>query len=90
MWHTWKKKTRAAVGTAGMLSILDDEAYANRNPVDNETIYHLLQVASSDGNAAHLVGKFEDQKDGRKETTRRKRKHRTKKNQIIGSLWQAT
>ena len=66
MWHTWKKKTRAAVGTAGMLSILDDETYANRNPVDNETIYHLLQVATSDGNAAHLVDKFEDQKDGRK------------------------
>ena len=66
MWHTWKKKTRAAVGTAGMLSILDDETYASRNPVDNETIYHLLQVATSDGNAAHLVDKFEDQKDGRK------------------------
>ena len=66
MWHTWKKKTRAAVGTAGMLGILDDEAYAGRNPVDNETIYHLLQVATSDGNAAHLVDKYEDQKDGRK------------------------
>jgi len=69
MWHTWKKKTRAAVGTAGMLSILDDEEYAERNPVDNETIYHLLQVATSDGNAAHLVDKYEDEKDGRKAFT---------------------
>ena len=66
MWHTWKKKTRAAVGTAGMLGILDDESYAVGNPVDNETIYHLLQVATSDGNAAHLVDKFEAEKDGRK------------------------
>ena len=66
MWHTWKKKTRAAVGTAGMLAILDDENHAKRNPVDNETIYHLLQVATSDGNAAHLVDKYEEQKDGRK------------------------
>ena len=53
MWHTWKKKTCAAVGTAGMLGILDDESYAVGNPMDNETIYHLLQVATSDGNAAH-------------------------------------
>ncbi len=66
MWHTWKKKTCAAVGTAGMLSILDDEEHAERNPVDNETIYHLLQVATSDGNAAHLVDKYEEKKDGRK------------------------
>ena len=31
MWYTWKKKTRAAVGTAGMLGILDDESYAVRS-----------------------------------------------------------
>ena len=43
MWYTWKKKTRAAVETAGMLAISDDENHAKRNPVDNETIYHLLQ-----------------------------------------------
>ena len=65
MWHTWKKKTRAAVGTAGMLAIFDDENYANRNPVDNETIYHILQVVTSDENAVHLVDKYEKQKDGR-------------------------
>ena len=62
-WHTWKKKTRAAVGTAEMLAILDDDNHAKRNPVDNETIYHLLQVATSDGNAAHLVDKYEEQKE---------------------------
>ena len=64
-WHTWKKKTRAAIGTAGLLKILDDEDYANRNSVDNETIFHLLQVATSDGNAAHLVDKYEETSDGR-------------------------
>ena len=65
-WHPWKKKTRAAIGTAGLLKILDDDDYATRNPVDNETVFHLLQVATSDGNAAHLVDKFEEECDGRK------------------------
>ena len=65
-WHPWKKKTRAAIGTAGLLKVLDDETYATRNPVDNETIFHLLQVATSDGNAAHLVDKHEEECDGRK------------------------
>lgn len=63
-WHAWKKKTRAAIGTAGMLKILDEEAYAIRNTVDNETVFHLLQVATADGNAAHLVDKHEDDRDG--------------------------
>jgi hypothetical protein len=64
-WHAWKKKTRAAIGTAGLLNVFDDEIYAARNPVDNETIFHILQVATSDGNAAHLVDKHEDEKDGK-------------------------
>ena len=34
-WHAWKKKTRAAIGTAGMLRILDDSEYADNNPMDN-------------------------------------------------------
>ena len=33
-WHTWKKKTRAAIGTAGLLKILDDEDYANKLDYD--------------------------------------------------------
>ena len=65
-WRSWKKKTRAAIGTAGLLNILDDEAYAKRNPVDNETVFHILQVATSDGSASHLVDQFEDTKDGQK------------------------
>ena len=64
-WHLWKKKTRAAIGTAGLLRILDDETFAIRNRADNETIFHLLQVATSDGTAAHLVDKYEEQRDGR-------------------------
>ena len=54
------------MGTAGILGILDDESYAVGNPVDNETIYHLLQGVTSDENVAHLVDKYEEQKDGRK------------------------
>ena len=64
-WHSWKKKSRAAIGTAGMLRILDNQAYASRNGTDNETIFHLLQVATADGTAAHLVGMHEDDRDGR-------------------------
>ena len=63
-WHTWKKKTRAAIGTAGMLRVIDSREYLKKNPVDNETVFHLLQVATSDGNAAHLVDKFEEERDG--------------------------
>ena len=54
-----KKKRRAAIGAAGMLRILDSIAYANKNKVDNETVFHLLQVATVDGTAAHLIDKFE-------------------------------
>ena len=64
-WHNWKKKSRAAIGTAGMLRILDSVAYATKNQVDNETIFHLLQVATADGTAAHLVDKYEDDRNGR-------------------------
>ena len=63
-WHTWKKKTRAVIGTAGMLRVIDSREYSKKNPVDNETVFHLLQVATSDGNAAHLVDKFEEERDG--------------------------
>ena len=63
-WRSWKKKTRAAIGTAGMLDILDSADYANKNKSDNETVFHLLQVATADGNAAHLVDEFESDKDG--------------------------
>ena len=64
-WHVWKKKSKASIGTAGMLRILDSGAYASRNKIDNETIFHLLQVATADGTAAHLIDKFEDERNGR-------------------------
>jgi len=41
-WYSWKKKTRSAIGQAGILSILDDANYAERNPMDNETVVHIL------------------------------------------------
>ena len=63
-WHSWNKKMKAAVGTAGMLRVIQDEEYAKSHPVDNETIYHLLQVATADGHAAHLVDMHENDKDG--------------------------
>jgi len=63
-WHSWNKKMKAAVGTAGLLRILESEPYAKSNAMDNETIFHLLQVATADGHAAHLVDMYEDEKDG--------------------------
>ena len=63
-WHSLNKKMKAAVGTAGMLRVLEDRSYADLHKVDNETIFHLLQVATADGNAAHLVDKHEPGKDG--------------------------
>ena len=63
-WRSWKKKTRAAIGTAGLLGALDDQTYASRNKSDNEIIFHLLQVATSDGSASHLVDMHENTKDG--------------------------
>ena len=59
-WQTWKKKTRAAIGTAGLLRILDDPEYARRHKLENETIFHLLQVATTEGNASFLVDQFEE------------------------------
>ena len=64
-WQTWKKKSRAAIGTAGLLRVLDDTEYAESHQLENETIFHLLQVATTEGNASFLVDQFEDERDGR-------------------------
>ena len=63
-WRSWKKRTMAAIGNAGMLKILDNPSYAKKNVIDNETVFHLLQVATTDGSAAHLVDGHEANKDG--------------------------
>ena len=65
-WHSWKKKTRAAIGTAGMLQTLDNQEYADNHKTDNETIYHLLAVATADGSASHLVDQYKHSSDGRR------------------------
>uniref|UniRef100_A0A7S2S627 Uncharacterized protein n=1 Tax=Eucampia antarctica TaxID=49252 RepID=A0A7S2S627_9STRA len=63
-WHPWKKKTRAAIGTAELLRIIDERTHADRNEDDNETVFHLLQVSTSEGNASHLIDKYESDRDG--------------------------
>ena len=63
-WHSWNKKMKAAVGTAGMLKVLENEDYGKKHQVDNETVFHLLQVATADGHAAHLVDMHDENKDG--------------------------
>jgi len=64
-WQTWKKKARAAIGTAGLLRILDEAEYASSHRLENETIFLLLQVATTEGNASFLVDQFDDDRDGR-------------------------
>lgn len=64
-WQMWKKRARATIGSAGYLNILDQENYAERNRMKNETVFHLLQNATVEGHAAHLVDQFESERDGR-------------------------
>ena len=63
-WYSSKKKMRAAVGTTVLLKILDSSIYASKNPTYNETIFHLFQISTVDDNAAHLVDKYEEERDG--------------------------
>ena len=67
-WYAWKKKFRAAIGTSGMLKVIDDDKYHLSNPADNETIFHILQVATADGNASHLEDKYDKDRDGKSPT----------------------
>ena len=64
-WQTWKKRARATIGSARYLNILDQEAYAEKYRMKNETVFHLLQNATVEGHAAHLVDQFEPERDGR-------------------------
>ena len=50
-----------------MLRVIDEYGYKLLQPTDNETIFHILQVAAADGNASHLVDKFEKERDGQNE-----------------------
>ena len=63
-WHSWKKITRATMGTAGMLEILDSADYVEKHEIDNQTVFHMLHEATVEGYAAHLVDKYEDTRDG--------------------------
>ena len=62
-WQTWKKRAKATIGSAGYLDILEDETYAARNRMKNETVFHLLQNSTVEGHAAHLVDQFEPGRD---------------------------
>ena len=64
-WQTWKKKSRAAIDTAGILRIRNDPEYTKRHELENKTIFHLLQVATIKGNASILVDQFEEEIEGR-------------------------
>ena len=52
------------MGTAGLLQILDSKEYSQKHAVDNQTVFHMLQAATVEGYAAHLVDKHEKVRDG--------------------------
>ncbi len=63
-WQTWKTWAKATIRSTGYLNILEREAYAMRNRMKNETVFHLLQNATVEGHAAHLVDQFEPERNG--------------------------
>ena len=52
------------MGTAGMPEILDCADYAENYEIDNQIVFHMLQAATVEGYAAHLVDNYEDTRDG--------------------------
>jgi len=56
--------TRASLDVAGMLRVLDERDYAVSHVVDNQTVFHMLQVATTEDSASHLVFLHDDDKDG--------------------------
>ena len=46
-WHTWNKKLKAAVGTAGMLKVIEDGDYSSSHIIDNETVFLFLSSGDS-------------------------------------------
>ena len=64
MWKSWKKKTWAAICSAGLQDILDSADEAEKNPVYNETVFDILHVATADGNSSHIVNATEEEKHG--------------------------
>ena len=49
-----------------MLQTLDNKEYADKHKTNNETVFHLLAVATADGSASHLVDQYEELSNGRK------------------------
>ena len=59
-WKVWKKKTIAAMGTAGLDCTLMNHHHAMTHPVENQLAFYQLQIAAADGDAAHLVDECHD------------------------------
>eukprot|EP00560_Eucampia_antarctica_P002036 CAMPEP_0197835282 /NCGR_PEP_ID=MMETSP1437-20131217/25350_1 /TAXON_ID=49252 ORGANISM="Eucampia antarctica, Strain CCMP1452" /NCGR_SAMPLE_ID=MMETSP1437 /ASSEMBLY_ACC=CAM_ASM_001096 /LENGTH=61 /DNA_ID=CAMNT_0043440607 /DNA_START=165 /DNA_END=350 /DNA_ORIENTATION=- len=54
----------ATIGSVGMLRVIDDLEYAKVHKIDNETLFHLLQVSTADGKSVYLVDDHELNRDG--------------------------
>jgi len=63
-WTKWKQSALNTFIAAGYKEVLETFEYAVRNQVDNEIVYTLLATATIDGNARHVVARFDDIKDG--------------------------
>ena len=54
-WSTWKISARIFFRMIGLLNVIDDEDYANANPVENSLVSYHLILAVLDGNASSCV-----------------------------------
>ena len=66
-WHQWKGITQCTFEGSGYEKVLTDRAYANRFAQYNRIVCAMLNIATSEGEAHHLVNSMEDTHDGHQE-----------------------
>jgi hypothetical protein len=63
-WFPFKNKTESTLGIAGFSSLVDDN-FPIKDTEGNWRLYYLLEGATNDGAASHIVKKHKVMKDGR-------------------------
>ena len=63
-WFPFRNKTESTLGVAGFGSLIDTRVPL-KDSEGNVRLYYLLEGATNDGSASHIVKKFKVLKDGR-------------------------
>lgn len=63
-WKKWKARTKNVFYSTGYGDIISSKDDAIRRDEDNKTVYTLLNTATIDGTASHLVTRYGDDMDG--------------------------